>query len=109
MATLTIALPSQPAQTSYNLRRWAELLRRIYEVDPLTCPQCAGPMRIVAFITARAVIDRILTHLAHRATHPATRPAARGPPPASRTGAPSPTRTRRRAARPRHIAPHGRD
>jgi len=34
-------------------RRWAELLRRIYEVDPLRWPRCAGPMRIVAFITER--------------------------------------------------------
>jgi hypothetical protein len=43
---------------------WAELLRRIFEVDPLRCPRCAGEMRIVAFITERAVIDRILAHLA---------------------------------------------
>jgi len=25
--------------------RWAELLRRIYEVDPLTCPLCSAPRR----------------------------------------------------------------
>ncbi|MGH2626948.1 MAG: hypothetical protein ACRDHY_09900, partial [Anaerolineales bacterium] len=31
------ALPLREAQ-----RRWAELLRRIYEVDPLTCPACGG-------------------------------------------------------------------
>jgi hypothetical protein len=64
-------------------RRWAELLRRVYEVDPLTCPACSGPMRIVAFITQRAVIDRILAHLATRATRasPADgRHAARDPP-----------------------------
>jgi hypothetical protein len=28
--------------------RWAELLRRIVEVDPLACPRFRGLMRIVA-------------------------------------------------------------
>jgi hypothetical protein len=77
-------LPLREAQ-----RRWAELLRRIYEVDPLRCSQCAGPMRIVAFIPERGVIDRILTHLAARPEH---RPEARGPP------APPPATQRRRRA-----------
>ena len=31
-------------------RRWAELLRRILEVDPLACPRCGEEMRIVSFI-----------------------------------------------------------
>ena len=31
--------------------RWPELLRQIFEVDPLACPRCRGPMRIVAVIT----------------------------------------------------------
>ena len=53
--------------------RWAELLRRIFEVDPLRCPRWDHAMRIVAFITERAVIDRILLHVARN------RPAA-GPP-----------------------------
>ena len=44
-------------------RRWAELLRRIFEVDPLRCPRCGHEMRIVAFITQPRVIDQILTHL----------------------------------------------
>ena len=42
--------------------RWAELLRRIYEVDPLAYPRCAAPMRIVAVLTDPAVITRILAH-----------------------------------------------
>ena len=42
--------------------RWAELLRRIFEVDPLACPRCRGLMRIVAVITDPAVITRILAH-----------------------------------------------
>ena len=49
-------------------RRWAELLRRIFEVEPLECPRCGQTMRIVAFITQPRVIDRILTHLRRTAT-----------------------------------------
>ena len=55
-------------------RRWAELLRQIFEVDPLRCPQCGAEMRIVAFITQRAVIDRMLDHPRR------PRDSARGPP-----------------------------
>ena len=44
--------------------RWAELIRRIYEADPLVCPRCGGPMRIIAFITEPKVIATILAHLA---------------------------------------------
>lgn len=56
--------------------RWAELLRRIFEVDPLTCPRCQGLMRIVAVITEPAVITRILAHRV-RARDPT--PRLRGP------------------------------
>jgi hypothetical protein len=61
--------------------RWAELLRRIYEVDPLTCPRCAALMRIVAVITDPAVISRIL---AHQARGRALAQRSRSPPPARR-------------------------
>ncbi len=44
-------------------RRWTELLRLIFEVEPLECPQCGQTMRIVAFITEPQVIDRILDSL----------------------------------------------
>jgi hypothetical protein len=25
------------------------LIKRVYEVDPLSCPKCGGPMAVVAF------------------------------------------------------------
>ena len=37
----------------------AALLQQIFEVDPLACPTCGGPMRVVAFITQASVIDQI--------------------------------------------------
>ena len=47
-------------------RRWAEMIRRVYEVDPLVCPRCGGEMRVVGLITQPAVIKRILDHLRKR-------------------------------------------
>jgi hypothetical protein len=65
---------SVPLRLREARRRWAELLRQIFEVDPLRCPACGAEMRIVAVITERAVIDRILDHLRR------ARDTARGPP-----------------------------
>jgi hypothetical protein len=39
------------------------LIARIYEVFPLVCPICGGPMRIIAFITYSADIRQILEHI----------------------------------------------
>jgi hypothetical protein len=35
----------------------------VFEVDPLTCPKCQSQMRIIAFLTDYAVVDRIIAHL----------------------------------------------
>jgi transposase len=43
--------------------RSAEMIRKVYEVDPLVCPKCGGRMKIVAFLTEYAVVDRIIRHL----------------------------------------------
>jgi hypothetical protein len=42
---------------------WAELLRRVFAVDALLCPRCAGPMVVLAFLTEVHVVTRILKHL----------------------------------------------
>ena len=57
---------------------WARLLHKVYEVDPLECPKCKGPMRVISLIDDKAVIRKILTRLGLWA--PQT-PAARGPGP----------------------------
>jgi len=44
-------------------RRWASLLRRVFQSDALVCPSCKGPRRILAAITEREPIDKILSHL----------------------------------------------
>ena len=54
------AVCSEPDTTERKLlrKRWAELIRRVYEVDPLLCA-CGATMRIVAIITERSVITKI--------------------------------------------------
>ena len=76
-------------------RARAHSLQQIFEVDPLACPTCRGPMRIIAFITQASVIDQILAHLRTRAAT-AAHAAARSPP--STRGPSGPDATRRPAA-----------
>jgi hypothetical protein len=42
---------------------WARLLSKVYQVDPLQCRRCEGPLQIVAYITDGLSIRRILDHL----------------------------------------------
>ncbi len=52
----------EPAPAKRAVRkRWAELIYKIYNVDPLTC-RCGAQMKIVAFVTEPASIRRILAH-----------------------------------------------
>jgi hypothetical protein len=41
-------------------RSGAQLIKRIYEVDPLVRPSCGGEMKVIAFITEHDVVDAIL-------------------------------------------------
>jgi hypothetical protein len=81
---LRAALVPQPTQplTQQQLRfrlTWAALIRLVYEVDPLKCPQCGGTMKIVALIDQNRqpdVVERILRHCKLW-----KEPMQRGPPP----------------------------
>jgi hypothetical protein len=44
-------------------KKWRELIKKVWEADPLLCPRCQHEMRIVALIDEAAVIERILRHL----------------------------------------------
>ena len=63
--TLEEAVSTPPERAALR-RRWANLIRRVYEVDPLVCPRCGGEMRVVSFITEPSLIKRILDHLRNR-------------------------------------------
>ena len=43
---------------------WAMLIKRLYEIDPLACPECGGQMKVVAFLEPPQadVIEKILRH-----------------------------------------------
>jgi len=43
--------------------KWRELIKKVWEADPLICPVCSREMRIVSLIDQREVIERILRHL----------------------------------------------
>ena len=67
-------------------RAWARLIKQVYEADPLMCPRCTGPMRIIAFIEQPEVIDLPVPGTADREdpdppgtlAHPHPQPAGRG-------------------------------
>ena len=44
-------------------KTWRECIKKIWEVDPLQCPNCGGEMKIISFITEGSVIRQILKHL----------------------------------------------
>ncbi len=65
-ATSGKSAPGQidPPCAKARRRSWAELLRLVFEVDPMQC-ECGGKLRVVSFITTaqQNVIDRILDHV----------------------------------------------
>jgi hypothetical protein len=67
--------------TTARSRSWARLMRRIFEVDPLLCPQCNVEMQIVSVIQEVTVVDRLLAHLRKiGGNDPHEGTAQRGPP-----------------------------
>lgn len=58
------ASSDRPAPSSILIAKgWAEMIRKVHEVDPMICPRLGGRMRVVAFLTEHAVVDRIIRHL----------------------------------------------
>jgi hypothetical protein len=39
---------------------WSYLMSRVFEIDVLACPACAGPMKIIAAITQPDIARRVL-------------------------------------------------
>jgi hypothetical protein len=62
LAAVPVEEPSHCSRADAR-RCWATLTRLIYKVDPLTCPQCGGQMRVIALIQEPKVIDKIQRHL----------------------------------------------
>ena len=54
-----------PKKRAALRKSWAQLIKRVYQVDPLKC-QCGGTLRVIGFITEHKVIRKILDHLDKR-------------------------------------------
>ena len=54
---------------------WAQLLKRIFAIDMAACPQCGGPLTILAAIEDPTVIAKILAHLGLPTRAPPKTPA----------------------------------
>ena len=60
-------------------KAWARLIKKVFEADPLACPNCSAEMKVVAFILDPPVIRKILDHLrglAHAPPRPTVAPTA---------------------------------
>ena len=59
--------------------KWQELILGVRQVDPLRCPACQNPMRVIAVIDDPRFVEKILRHVGgwHDSPH---RPPPRGAP-----------------------------
>jgi len=55
--------PKPRSRTSTSYIPWAELMRRTLGINVLQCPACQAAMLLLAVVTKREVIDRILSHV----------------------------------------------
>jgi hypothetical protein len=80
---LAQAMAQKKADAHHKQRRrnllWAELMSRVFGLNVLVCPECAGRCRVIACIEDPSVIRKILGHLG-LSTQPARLSPARGPP-----------------------------
>jgi len=54
---------SPPPPRRLPSKKWRDLIKQAWRADPLECPQCNGPMRVIAVIDDHRVIEKILRHL----------------------------------------------
>ena len=55
-------MPNEMSSKEFR-QNWAQLIQKVYEVDPLICPKCQGQMKIISFIEEIKIIEMILRHL----------------------------------------------
>ena len=54
-------------------KKWRELIKQVWEVDPFDCPRCGAEMKMIALIDDNVVIEKIVTPLRSVATLRAAR------------------------------------
>jgi len=73
------AVADPPRASAPERMRWAELMRRVFELDVLRCEHCGGRRKLIALIQDPFVARRILEHLGLPSEPPPVAPA-RAPP-----------------------------
>jgi len=68
-----------PPPAKLPSKKWRDLILKVWHTDPLICPNCQHPMRVIAVIDQRAVVEKILRHLGLWSGTPLLAPA-RAPP-----------------------------
>jgi len=48
----------EPPLRTYRVP-WADLLKKVFAIDVLACPECGGRPRLIAFVAESAVAKRI--------------------------------------------------
>lgn len=70
-----------PEKVKHERLRWAEMLKRVFEIDVTICPKCSGRMEQIAVIKDKAVAKKIIESLGEVTTfRPLEVVADRGPP-----------------------------
>ena len=72
-----LAILEEPEPRTIS-KRWAALIKKVYEIDPLVCKRCGGRMKIKSFVTDPHEVARILKHHNipdYRAPPPIPKPA----------------------------------
>jgi len=59
-----------PVESAKGRMRWAQLLKRVFDIDIERYPHCGGQLKLIAAIEDAAAIVRILTHLGLAAQPP---------------------------------------
>lgn len=54
---------SPPPPKRLPSKKWRNVIRQVWHTDPLRCPVCQDPMRVIAVINQRAGVEKILLHL----------------------------------------------
>jgi hypothetical protein len=73
------AAKDRPATHRSRYRPWAELLKRTFAIDVQACAACGGRLRLKAFVTRPASVERLLRSLGEPTDAPGLAPA-RDPP-----------------------------
>lgn len=62
-SSIVLAPQDDQEETRPTSAHWARLIKKIYEVDPLSCDKCSGPMKIIAFLQRQSEIKNICSNL----------------------------------------------